>query len=149
MKNILVFGASGDTGKYFVNYFLDHYSGKEYKLIALGTKNISYFSDIGIEYHQIDIRKKEQFKNLPKDVFGVIHLAGMMPARMKGYDPQKYIDVNITGTLNILEFCRENKVDRILFAQSFGDIKDYAENNIRLSLIYQENLVLLLIILYM
>ena len=133
MKNILVFGASGDTGKYFVNYFLDHYSGKEYKLIALGTKNISYFSDIGIEYHQIDIRKKEQFKNLPKDVFGVIHLAGMMPARMKGYDPQKYIDVNITGTLNILEFCRENKVDRILFAQSFGDIKDYAENNIRLS----------------
>ena len=47
MKNILVFGASGDTGKYFVNYFLDHYSGKEYKLIALGTKNISYFSDIG------------------------------------------------------------------------------------------------------
>ena len=124
MKNILVFGASGDTGKYFVNYFLDHYSGKEYKLIALGTKNISYFSDIGIEYHQIDIRKKEQFKNLPKDVFGVIHLAGMMPARMKGYDPQKYIDVNITGTLNILEFCRENKVDRILFAQSFGDIKD-------------------------
>lgn len=66
MKNILVFGASGDTGKYFVNYFLDHYSGKEYKLIALGTKNISYFSDIGIEYHQIDIRKKNNLKTYPK-----------------------------------------------------------------------------------
>lgn len=46
---------------------------------------------------------------------------------MKGYDPYKYIDVNITGTLNILEFCRRNSVDRILFAQSFGDIKNYSE----------------------
>ena len=52
-----------------------------------------------------------------------------MPARMKGYDPYKYIDVNITGNLNILEYCRRNGADRILFAQSFGDIKDYSEEN--------------------
>ena len=57
----------------------------------------------------------------------VVDLAGAMPARMKGYDPYKYIDVNITGTLNILEFCRKTGADRILFAQSFGDIKDHAE----------------------
>lgn len=48
---------------------------------------------------------------------------------MKGYDPQKYIDVNITGTLNILNYCRESNADRILYAQSFGDIKDHSENN--------------------
>ena len=48
---------------------------------------------------------------------------------MKGYDPYKYIDVNITGNLNILEYCRKAKADRILFAQSFGDIKDHAEDN--------------------
>ena len=39
------------------------------------------------------------------------------------------IDVNIIGNLNILEYCRENGADRILFAQSFGDIKDYGEEN--------------------
>lgn len=48
---------------------------------------------------------------------------------MNGYDPYKYIDVNITGNLNILEYCRKTKADRILFAQSFGDIKDHAEDN--------------------
>lgn len=48
---------------------------------------------------------------------------------MKGYNPYKYIDVNITGTLNVLEYCRENNCDRILFAQSFGDIKDYGETD--------------------
>ena len=48
---------------------------------------------------------------------------------MKGYNPYRYIDVNITGNMNILEYCRTNGVDRILFAQSFGDIKDYGEEN--------------------
>lgn len=48
---------------------------------------------------------------------------------MKGYNPYKYIDVNIIGNLNILEYCRANHVDRILFAQSFGDIKDNGEEN--------------------
>ena len=49
---------------------------------------------------------------------------------MEGYDPQKYIDVNITGNLNVLEYCRINGADRILFAQSFGDIKDHRETDI-------------------
>ena len=66
------------------------------------------------------------------DIYAVVDLAGAMPARMKGYYPQKYIDVNITGTLNILDFCRKYHVDRILYAQSFGDIKDYADIDITL-----------------
>ena len=84
---------------------------------------------MGIKYYRVDISKKEDFDKLPKDVYAVVDLAGIMPARMKGYNPQKYIDINITGTLNILNYCKENKVDRILFAQSFGDIKDYAETH--------------------
>ena len=127
MKKIIVFGASGDTGKYFVDYFLER--NKEYELIASGSRESTYFKKIGVKYYQVDITKEDDFKKLPKDVYAVVDLAGMMPARMKGYDPQKYIDVNITGTLNILNYCKENHVDRILYAQSFGDIKDYGEIN--------------------
>ncbi len=129
MKKIVVFGASGDTGRYFVKYFLEHYAGNEYQIIATGTRATSYFEKFKVPYYQVDITKKEDFSKLPKDVYAVVDLAGAMPARMKGYDPYKYIDVNITGNLNILEYCRENKADRILFAQSFGDIKDYGEDN--------------------
>lgn len=85
---------------------------------------------MGVKYFQVDITKKEDFEKLPKDVYAVVDLAGAMPARMEGYNPQYYIDVNITGNLNILEYCRENNVDRILFAQSFGDIKDYGETEL-------------------
>lgn len=128
MKKILLFGASGDTGKYFINYFLEHNDGK-YEIVAIGKRKTDYFNSLGIKYIQLDICNKNEFYRLPKDVYAVVHLAGIMPARMKGYNPYKYIEVNITGTLNILEFCRTNNVDRILFAQSFGDIKDYSEIN--------------------
>jgi len=127
---ILVFGASGNTGTYFVRYFLEHYKQSEYEIVAVGTRNTDKFADMGVEYFQVDITKKEEFQKLPKDVYAVIDLAGAMPARMEGYDPQYYIDVNITGNLNILEYCRENGADRILFAQSFGDIKDYGETEL-------------------
>ena len=132
MKKIVVFGASGDTGRYFINYFLDHYEENNYEIIATGTRETDYFDKIGVKYYQVDVTKKEDFNKLPKDVYGVVDLAGLMPARMKGYEPQKYIDVNITGNLNILEYCRINKADRILFAQSFGDIKDYGETELYL-----------------
>jgi len=127
MKNIIVFGASGDIGSYFVRYFLENYSGEEYTVVGVGTRETSAISKYGVKYYQVDIVDKNAFDILPKDVYAVVHLAGAMPARMKGYDPYKYIDVNITGTLNVLEYCRENHADRILFAQSFGDIKDYSE----------------------
>ena len=128
MKNIIVFGASGNTGRYFVKYFLDHYCGTDYQVIATGTRKTSFFDSLEVPYYQVDIRKKEEFEKLPGEVYAVVDLAGAMPARMKGYDPYKYIDVNITGNLNILEYCRKAKADRILFAQSFGDIKDHAED---------------------
>ena len=129
-RKIIVFGASGDTGKYFIDYFKDNYNGTEYEIIASGNRDTKYFDKINIKYYRVDITKKEDFDILPKDnVYAIVNLAGMMPARMKGYDPYKYIDVNITGNLNILEYCRMNNVDRILFAQSFGDIKDHAEIN--------------------
>lgn len=133
MKNIVVFGASGDTGRYFVKYFLDHYCGTDYQVIATGTRETGFFDSLEVPYYPVDIRKKEEFEKLPGEVYAVVDLAGAMPARMKGYDPYKYIDVNITGNLNILEYCRKAKVDRILFAQSFGDIKDHAEDNLLLT----------------
>lgn len=130
MKKIVVFGASGDTGQYFVRYFLEHYVGDEYQIIATGTRETHYFEQFKVPYYSVDITKKEDFSKLPKDIYAVVDLAGAMPARMKGYDPQYYIDVNITGNLNILEYCRKNHADRILFAQSFGDIKDYGETEL-------------------
>ena len=130
MKNIIVFGASGNTGKYFVKYFYEIQKDNNYRIIAVGTRETDYFSKINIEYYRVDITDKTQFSKLPREnVYAVVNFAGLMPARMHGYEPQKYIDVNISGNLNILNYCHDVNVDRILFMQSFGDIKAYSENS--------------------
>ena len=140
MKTIVVFGASGDIGKYLIQYFLDKNINKEYEIIACGTRETRFFEIRSIPYYKIDITKKELFDYLPqKDVYAVVHLAGVMPARMHGYNPQKYIDVNITGTLNILEYCKRACVDRILFSQSFGDLREYGEKNILINVNMERN----------
>lgn len=142
MKNIVIFGGSGAVGRYFVNYFLENIDdGNDYQLYVVGSRERTLFLEYEkVTYVAVDISQKDQFEVLPKtNVVAVVHLAGMMPARMKGYDPYKYIDVNITGTLNILEYCRERKVERILFSQSFGDIKDNAEKDLILKANMERN----------
>lgn len=139
MKKIIVFGATGDTGGYFVRFFKEKYKGEKYEIIASGNRENADFEKMGVKYVRVDIKNKSEFERLPKDVYAVVDFAGLMPARMKGYDPYKYIDINITGTLNILEFCRENGVDRILYMQSFGDIKNHAEKNPLLTVDMQPN----------
>ena len=52
-----------------------------------------------------------------------------MPARMIGYDPKLFIETNIGGTYNVLEFCKSYNIDRLLFAQTFGDILQHAEKD--------------------
>ena len=46
MKNIIVFGASGDTGHYFVNYFLEHNKDSNYQIIASGSRKTDDFKKI-------------------------------------------------------------------------------------------------------
>lgn len=133
MKKIVVFGASGDVGRYFIDYLL--HEKLDCQIIAVGhRKKFSIFNQYpSVHYYSIDITQKDGFSSLPSDIFAVVDFAGMMPARMKGYHPQRYIDVNITGTMNILDYAREAHADRILFMQSFGDIKDYGEKEVLLT----------------
>ncbi len=48
----------------------------------------------------------------------VIHLGAQAGVRYSIDNPHAYIDSNIVGTLHVLEGCRHNKVDHLLFASS-------------------------------
>ena len=130
MKKVLVFGASGETGRYFIDYFLEHDEAHEYQLVAIGSRKTDFFENyFGIPYIQMDIVNKGDFEKLPReDVYAVVDLAGYMPARSDGEFTEKMMNVNLMGTMNILNYCVAVKADRILFAQSFGDILPHAAN---------------------
>lgn len=48
----------------------------------------------------------------------VVHLAAMAGVRPSIADPVLYTDVNVRGTLNVLQLCRQYNVSRLVFASS-------------------------------
>lgn len=126
MKKIIIFGATGNIGIYFVDYCLQHIDKSQYEVIAVGRKKTSWFADNNIQYYPIDIRYEEGFKQLPTtDVYAVINMAGLLPAYLKEYDPYAYIDTNVTGGLRILEYARKSSADRILYTQTWAEMAGY------------------------
>ena len=57
-------------------------------------------------------------------LLGVVHLAAKTGVRHSLRDPEAYAQTNVLGTLRILELCRAQGIDRLLFASSssvYGD----------------------------
>lgn len=119
MKKIVILGATGLVGAYTAME-LKLYN---YDVIAVGKRatDNGFFASLGIEYISLDITEKKLFGKLPKDVYAVVHLAGAMPATMKGYYPHQYVNTIVDGTLNVLEYIRDNEIEKIVFAQSRAD----------------------------
>lgn len=126
---ILILGANGGIGRYLVDYF-SRLERNDIEIIGAGRHPFNFSTYENFTYIQMDICNKDDFAKLPNDIHAVVALAGAMPARMEGYYPEQYINSNIVGMFNVLEFCRNNNVDRIIYTQSFGDIKDKAEKDI-------------------
>ncbi len=118
---MVLFGATGTIGAYLALDLIAY----GYNVVAIGHRlsDNGFFAQYNIPYFSVNIAEKKSFECLPKqDVFAVINLAGAIPARMKGYYPQSYIDSIITGTLNILDYCVAVKANRIVFSQSISDV---------------------------
>src|SRR5574344_284482 len=123
MKKIIIFGATGNVGSYVLKYASEYFDKNEYEVIASGRRETNFFDSMGLRYFSVDLSKKEDFAKLPKeDVYAVIYLAAQIPSYMKGYQPEKYIQSNIMGAYNVLEYCREVHADRILFSTTVFDV---------------------------
>jgi len=76
-------------------------------------------------FKKIDIRSPE-LKNYFSDVDYVFHLAGISTLPVCQSEPVNSIDVNVAGTVNVLEAARHSNVKRVIFASTAG----VYENNI-------------------
>ncbi|MEZ9859214.1 NAD-dependent epimerase/dehydratase family protein [Vibrio splendidus] len=115
MKKVLVIGASGSLGKGFVKHIED-----TAEVVATYSSNEIMFDNA--KTCKLDITNENDFDLLDKDFDAVYLIAGAMPASMEGYNEQKYIDVNVTGTLNTLKFCKRNGIRKIIYIMTFSDV---------------------------
>ena len=120
MKKVMIIGATGSCGAYTAVDLNE--KGYEVVAVAHRPSDNGFFEEKGIPYYSIDLNDISTFAKLPTDIDVVLHFAGAMPARMKGYNPDDYVDSIVTGSLNVLEWMRENGCKKIVFTQSIADI---------------------------
>jgi UDP-glucose 4-epimerase len=114
MKKVLVVGASGSLGQGVIEDIKNEFD-------ITGTFASRPVSIPGIVTLKLNIAQSDHFTGLDRDFDCVFLIAGAMPAMMEGYHAQEYIDVNITGVLNVLEFCRVNQIKKLIYVMTFSD----------------------------
>src|SRR5574337_2220130 len=115
-KKIIVFGAGGFIGTYLIDQL--YKEGFNITASDINPSSEKHYSTNEIKYVSVDITNESDFEKfnsfLPFDV--VINLAAMQPANysIKNNKPSDYIDVNVLGTLNILNFCKKNQIKKFI-----------------------------------
>ncbi|MHB0925479.1 MAG: NAD-dependent epimerase/dehydratase family protein [Gallionellaceae bacterium] len=129
-KNILVFGASG----FIATYLIDELLNQGFKVTASDINDIGreYYKNKNVNYINVDITQKSDFEKLEQRKYdAVVHLAACQPANVgqEQYDARDYINVNVIGTLNILDFCKKNQVGKIVYASSHRNTQGLWSDN--------------------
>lgn len=109
MAQIIVTGGSGFLGKHLCR-----------RLRAEGhqVKNIDLVPSSEGETTIADIRDLAAMQTHIRDADVVFHLAALIEAGESVKDPQRFIDSNISGTVNVLEAMRAHGVKAIVFSSS-------------------------------
>lgn len=125
---IMVTGCAGFIGSHAVDRLLS--SGKN----VVGVDNFDSFYDPSIKmkniehnldnnnfvFYRADIRDKAEIDQIfeDNDIDVIIHLAARAGVRPSIQDPLLYEDVNIKGTLNLLELSKKCGIKNFIFASS-------------------------------
>ena len=129
-KTIFITGVAGFIGSNLAKRLLNEI--KDIKLIGLDSLNDYY--DVKLkEYRLNDLKKFNNFifikgnlsdKDLINNIFKeykpniVVNLAAQAGVRYSIENPDAYIEANIIGFYNILEACRYNPVEHLVYASS-------------------------------
>jgi UDP-glucuronate 4-epimerase len=124
----LVTGAAGFIGSTLSIKLLER--GDE----VVGIDNLNDYYDVNLKLARLErLKKYQQFKFIKVDIADrvaiealfkaekfdrVMHLAAQAGVRYSLTNPHAYIDANIVGFTNILEGCRHNEVEHLVYASS-------------------------------
>lgn len=123
----LVTGAAGFIGFHTCKRLLE--AGHQ----VVGIDNMNDYYDVNLKqarldllqsslfsFHKVDLADRQGIAELfAEEKFNrVIHLAAQAGVRYSLENPHVYADSNLIGYLNILEGCRHNKVEHLLYASS-------------------------------
>ncbi len=116
MKTVLITGVAGFIGSNLANRLL-----REGGYRVLGIDNLSAGPKEqipeGVEFYEEDIRSRNM-EPLFQGVDAVFHLAAKNCISDCQKDPATTADINITGTLRVLEAAKKARVKKVIYAES-------------------------------
>lgn len=116
---ILVIGGAGFIGRHLVDYLLDNHEICIYDNFSNSSKEgIEFLIKKGADFVNGDIL---DYQKLEKSTIGIdliIHLAAKTDVANSIVNPEITNEVNVTGTENVVKCCKENKINKIIFASS-------------------------------
>ena len=98
---LLITGASGFIGTDLIKEL-----SKQNEILAIDIIE-PQIKNSNIKFLKVDITKSEELSDI-KNIDGIIHLAAVSRVSDAVQNPQKTININILGTLNLLELARKN-----------------------------------------
>ncbi|BDV03100.1 UDP-glucose 4-epimerase GalE [Candidatus Hepatoplasma crinochetorum] len=118
-RTILITGGLGYIGKNITNLLLKN----NYKIIVIDNLINSYEQKIrnkNYKFIKCDILNKNKLNNVFKKekIDLIIHTAGLIKVQESEEKPIEYFNVNISGTINILEMMQRYNIDKIIFSSS-------------------------------
>jgi UDP-glucose 4-epimerase len=116
---VLVTGGAGFIGSHVVDQFLA--AGHEVVIVDNLSTGRERNINPSAHFYRMDIRDPELIKILEQEKPEVVdHHAAQMDVRRSVVDPIYDADVNILGTLNLLEACRKTGVRKVVYISSGG-----------------------------
>lgn len=122
----LITGINGFVGEYLSAYLLTK-NIEVYGTYLKGSKTTDIHEDISI--YELDITSSEQVNEVILNIKPdwIFHLAAQSSAAVSWKQPQQTMNINICGTINILESIKENSIDtRILLigsSEEYGHVR--------------------------
>lgn len=125
---IAVTGGLGYIGSRLIKSLLSY--GHEVMILDnLSTPVESHIA--GVKINQCDITDPECLKGIKAPGFNILlHLAAQSSGAYSFEHPDEDIRINVLGTLNMINWCRDNDIPRIVFASSFTVYGDHPESEI-------------------
>jgi UDP-glucose 4-epimerase len=121
MPSTLITGGAGFIGSHLADAFLAR--GDRVEVLDDLSTGREENVPAGVELHRLDVRSEEAARLVAAGGFDLlVHQAAQIDVRRSVADPARDAEVNVVGSLNLLEAAVRGGVGRVLFASTGGAI---------------------------